>query len=111
AQLKIDHARLQQMMTKHSVNGFGETTSQELVQKLLHDRDLNVSRWTVQRQLKRMGYKSTLPYGTPMLTQKHKEARVQWAIQHKDDSLSFIGNNYEWSFLCSNSSRSSYPQC
>ncbi|CAF2242547.1 unnamed protein product [Rotaria magnacalcarata] len=45
-----------------------ETTSQELVQKLLHDRDLNVSRWTVQRQLKRMGYKSTLPYGTPMLT-------------------------------------------
>ncbi|CAF1562745.1 unnamed protein product, partial [Adineta steineri] len=47
------------------------------VQKLLHDRDLNVSRWTVQRQLKRMGYKSTLPYGTPMLTQKRKEARVQ----------------------------------
>ncbi|CAF4617616.1 unnamed protein product, partial [Rotaria socialis] len=44
-----------------SVNGFGETTSQELVQKLLYDRDLNVSRWTVQRQLKRMGYKSTLP--------------------------------------------------
>ncbi|CAF5055151.1 unnamed protein product, partial [Rotaria socialis] len=38
-----------------------ETTSQELVQKLLHDRDLNVSKWTVQRQLKRMGYKSTLP--------------------------------------------------
>ncbi|CAF3480455.1 unnamed protein product [Rotaria socialis] len=51
------------------------------------------------------------PYGTPMLTQKHKEARVQWAIQHKDDRLSFIQNNYEWSFLCSNFSTSSYPQC
>ncbi|CAF4963476.1 unnamed protein product [Rotaria socialis] len=53
------------------------------------------------------------PYGTPMLTQKHKdkEARVQWAIQHKGDRLSFIQNNYEWSFLCSNSSKSSYPQC
>ncbi|CAF1666614.1 unnamed protein product [Rotaria magnacalcarata] len=140
-----------------------ETKSQELVQKLLHDRDLNVSRWTVQCQLKRMGYKSALPYRTSMLTQKHKEARVQWAIQHKDDDwsrtiftdetsyqlfrntirrwsknprgevkripknkqkimvwgrlqfqgpdrLSFIQNNYEWSFLCSNSSRSSYPQ-
>ncbi|CAF3506314.1 unnamed protein product [Rotaria socialis] len=35
-----------------------------------------------------MGYKSTLPYGTPMLTQKHKEARAQWAIQHKDDDWS-----------------------
>ncbi|CAF4686124.1 unnamed protein product [Rotaria socialis] len=88
-----------------------ETKLQELVQNLLHDRDLNVSRWTVQRQLKRMGYKSTLPYGTLMLTQKHNEARVQWAIQHKDDRLSFIQNNYERSFLCSNSSRSSYPQC
>ncbi|CAF1344832.1 unnamed protein product [Rotaria sordida] len=35
-----------------------------------------------------MGYKSTLPYGTPMLTQEHKDARVQWAIQHKDDDWS-----------------------
>ncbi|CAF1663328.1 unnamed protein product [Rotaria magnacalcarata] len=51
------------------------------------------------------------PYGTPMLTQKHKEARVQWAIQHKDDRPSFIQNNYEWSFLWSNFSTSSYPQC
>ncbi|CAF4937921.1 unnamed protein product [Rotaria socialis] len=76
------------MMTKHSVNGFGETTRQHRknwYKKLLHCRDLNVSRWIVQRQLKRMGYKSTLPHETPMLTQKHKEARVQWAIQHQDD--------------------------
>ena len=35
-----------------------------------------------------MGYKSTLPYGTPMLTKKQKHARVQWAIQHKDDDWS-----------------------
>ena len=32
-----------------------------------------------------MGYKSTLPYGTTMLTKEQKHARVQWAIQHKDD--------------------------
>ncbi len=62
-----------------------EATSKELAQKLLHDRGLNVSRWTVQRQLKGMGYKSTLPYGTPMLTQGQKDARVQWVIQYKDD--------------------------
>ena len=35
-----------------------------------------------------MGYKSTLPYGTPMLTQEQKHARVQWAIQNKDDDWS-----------------------
>ncbi|CAF1341871.1 unnamed protein product [Didymodactylos carnosus] len=34
------------------------------------------------------GYKGTLPYATPMLTQKQKDARVQWAIQHKDDDWS-----------------------
>ena len=65
-----------------------EATSKELAQKLLHDRGLNVSQWTVQRQLKRMGYKSTLPYGTPMLTQEQNHARVRWAIQHKDDNWS-----------------------
>lgn len=65
-----------------------ETTSKELAQKLFHGRSLKVSRWTVQRQLKRMGYKNTLPHGTPMLTQKHKDARVQWAIQHQDDDWS-----------------------
>ena len=47
-----------------------EATSKELVQKLLHDRTLKLFEWTVQRQLKRMGYESTLHYGTSMLTQK-----------------------------------------
>jgi len=65
-----------------------EATSKELAQKLLRDRGLNVSQWTVQRQLQRMGYKSTLPYGTPMLTQEQKDAHVQWAIQHKDNDWS-----------------------
>jgi transposase len=65
-----------------------EITSQELSEKLLHDRGLNVSQWTVQRQLHRMGYKSTLPYGTPMLTQEQKDARVRWAIKHQNDDWS-----------------------
>ena len=29
-----------------------------------------------------------MPSGTPMLTQEQKHARVQWAIQHKDDDWS-----------------------
>ena len=49
---------------------------------------MNASQWTVQRQLKRMGYKSTLPYAAPILTQEQKHARVHWAIQHKDDDWS-----------------------
>ena len=43
------------------------------------------SQWTVQRQLKRMDYKTTLPYATPMLTQEQNHARVRWSIQHKDN--------------------------
>ena len=58
-------------------------TLKELAQKLLYHRALNVSKWTVQRQLKPMGYKSTLPYTTPMPIQEQKHAHVQWAVQHK----------------------------
>ena len=59
-----------------------------MAQKLLQERGRSVFRWIVQRQLKRMGHISTLPHGTPMLTQKQKDARVQWAKQHKDDDWS-----------------------
>ena len=31
-----------------------------------------------------MGYRNTLPQGTLMLTQKHKDTRVQWALTHQD---------------------------
>ena len=62
-----------------------EATSKELAQKLLHDRALNVPKWTVQCQLKRMNYKSTLPCGTPKLTQKQKHAPIQWTVQHNDN--------------------------
>lgn len=35
-----------------------------------------------------MGYGNVLLHKTPMLTKEHIEARVQWAIQHKDDDWS-----------------------
>jgi len=65
-----------------------ESTSKQLAHKLLYERDLSVSVWTVRRQLERLGYTSILPRGTPMLTQEHKNARVQWAIKHKNDDWS-----------------------
>ena len=63
-----------------------EITAQEIAEKLSRERNLNVSRWTVQRQLHRLGYKSVLPRATPMLTDAHKEARVQWARHHLNDN-------------------------
>ena len=65
-----------------------ETTTKELVEKLLQNGNVDVSRWTIQRQLKRLAYKSSLPYKTPMLTQQQKDARVQWAIKHQNDDWS-----------------------
>ena len=65
-----------------------EITTKELVEKLLQSGNVDVSRWTIQRQLKRLGYKSSLPYKTPMLTQQQKDARVQWAIKHQNDDWS-----------------------
>ena len=65
-----------------------ETTTKELVEKLLQNGNVDVSRWTIQRQLKRLGYKSSLPYKTPMSTQQQKDARVQWAITHQNDDWS-----------------------
>ncbi|CAF4891834.1 unnamed protein product, partial [Rotaria socialis] len=62
-----------------------EITAQEIIEKLQANRNLTVSRWTVQRQLHRLGYENVLPRGTPMLTNEQKERRVQWALAHKDD--------------------------
>ncbi|CAF3374009.1 unnamed protein product [Rotaria socialis] len=53
--------------------------------RAIANRNLTVSRWTVQRQLHRLGYENVLPRGTPMLTNEQKERRVQWALAHKDD--------------------------
>ena len=62
-----------------------EVTATEIAQKLHQKRGQSVSPSTVRRQLHRLGYRSTLPRGTPMLTEEHKRARVRWAIRHKDD--------------------------
>ena len=62
-----------------------EITAEEIVEKLESNRNLKVSKWTVRRQLHRMGYKSVLPLATPLLTPEQKERRVQWARAHIND--------------------------
>ena len=71
-----------------SIRRNNEITASEIVEKLQSNRNLIVSRWTVQRQLHRLGYENFLPRGTPMLTNEQKERRVQWAMAHKDDDWS-----------------------
>lgn len=75
-----------------------EITARELVTKLGRERHRNVSRWTMQRQLARLGYRNVLPRATPMLTQQQKERRVKWAMQHKNDDWSRTVFSDETSF-------------
>ncbi|CAF3979764.1 unnamed protein product, partial [Rotaria sp. Silwood1] len=52
-----------------------EITAQEIVEKLQSNRNLTVSRWTVQRQLHCLGYENVLPRGTSILANEQKERR------------------------------------
>ena len=60
-----DHIALGQWIRRNN-----EITSKELAQKLIDNRGLDVSRWIVQREIKLLVYKSTLPYSTPMSSMK-----------------------------------------
>ena len=56
------------------------------IAKKLKDTGVDVSRSTVSRHLSSLGYRNALPLNTPMLTQVHKQKRVEWALKHKDDN-------------------------
>jgi hypothetical protein len=45
-----------------------------------------VSRTTIARHLKSLGYMYNTPIKTPMLTERHKIKRVEWAKKHLDDN-------------------------
>jgi transposase len=65
-----------------------ETTAKEMAEKIHCRYGLEVSRWTVQRHLKRIGYCSVLPHEKPMLTEDQRRKRLEWARCHKDDDWS-----------------------
>ena len=48
--------------------------------------DINLSYVTIKRHLDELGYKNSLPIGTPMLTETHKANRVEWAKKHLNDN-------------------------
>jgi len=49
---------------------------------------VNVTHATVANHLKDLGYKKSLPKATPMLTDGHKQKRVEWAQKHLNDDWS-----------------------
>ena len=54
-----------------------------------HAQDLsadgvNVSKWTVQRNLRETGFKSVHPTRKPLLTQTMKRKRLLWARNHQN---------------------------
>jgi transposase len=60
-----------------------ELTAKGISTKIEYERGLKVSDSTINRHLKKLNYKSVLPTGTPMLTEYHKQLRVEWAKKHK----------------------------
>lgn len=47
-----------------------------------------VSRSTLSRHLKSLGYKNTIPKAAPMLTEVQKKKRLKWAKKHLNDNWS-----------------------
>ena len=41
---------------------------------------------TISRHLANYGYSKALPKATPMLTEAHKQRRIEWARQHLNDN-------------------------
>lgn len=54
--------------------------------KKLSQIGVEVSHMTISRHLSAHGYKKALPMATPMLTNAHKQKRVEWAQQHLNDN-------------------------
>ncbi|CAF4508435.1 unnamed protein product, partial [Rotaria sp. Silwood2] len=63
-----------------------EVKLDELADKLRNQCKLTVSTSTISRRLHHLQYENCRPLNTPMLTQKQKERRVEWAKQHLNDN-------------------------
>lgn len=58
-------------------------SSRQLAAEMLNRRNIRVSHRTIQRTLLKSGIKKFKPNVAPPLTDKHKQARVEWCLQHK----------------------------
>ncbi|CAG8579165.1 2814_t:CDS:2 [Scutellospora calospora] len=91
----MDHAKgngRPKKITKRAAQALGQyihknpsISTRTMVNKL-EKTGVKVSHSTISRHLADAGYTNSLPQKTPMLTVKHKLARVKWAEKHLEDN-------------------------
>lgn len=63
-------------------------STRQLAIKIENVKDISICHTTVWRHMKKKGYSSSVPLGTPMLTDRHIEMRKSWAQSHINDDWS-----------------------
>ncbi|GBB92215.1 hypothetical protein RclHR1_19870001 [Rhizophagus clarus] len=61
-------------------------STRQLANNIENNYDISISHVTVWNHMKKKGYKSSIPLGTPMLTNRHIEMRKTWAQAHLNDN-------------------------
>ena len=61
-------------------------STRQIAIKIQQTQDISISYSAIWRHLKKKGYQSSVPRGTPMLTEQHIEARKLWARAHMRDN-------------------------
>ena len=49
------------------------------IQRVLKQKNVDISQETIRRRLKEYGTKFSLPISKPLLTEKHRQKRLDWA--------------------------------
>jgi transposase len=62
------------------------TISLRSLEVKLKNKGIDVSHMTIGTHLTNLGYEKKLPQATPMLTEAHKERRIEWARKHLEDN-------------------------
>jgi len=61
-------------------------STRQLATKIQATHNINISHVAVWEHMKKKGYQSSLPIGTPMLTDRHIAMRIAWAQVHLQDN-------------------------
>ena len=60
-------------------------STRQLTTKIENTYDVPISYVSIWKHMKKKGYRSSVPLGTPMLTERHIEMRLAWAEAHLHD--------------------------
>ena len=60
-------------------------STRQLAIKIENTYDIPISHVSIWKHMKKKGYRSSIPLGIPMLTERHIEMRLTWAKAHLHD--------------------------